>query len=152
MKQKGFTLIELLVVIAIIGLLSSLAIVSLNSARDKANDVQIKSDLAQIRTIAELTTDGSGDYTDFDAADWAPLTPPSCSPSAIYTIVKEEADLFGDNAGASYAVYAILCSDNDQYFCVDSTGNAVELTYDSENPEPGGEYPMPLDSTVKCQY
>lgn len=37
MKNKyGFTLVELLVVIAIIGILSSVAIVNLNSARDKA--------------------------------------------------------------------------------------------------------------------
>ncbi len=35
-NKKGFTLIELLVVIAIIGILSSVAIVNLNSARDKA--------------------------------------------------------------------------------------------------------------------
>lgn len=32
-KQKGFTLIELLVVIAIIGILSTVAMTSLNSAR-----------------------------------------------------------------------------------------------------------------------
>lgn len=33
--QKGFTLIELLVVISIIGLLSTLAVVAINSARRK---------------------------------------------------------------------------------------------------------------------
>ncbi|HTW96876.1 MAG TPA: prepilin-type N-terminal cleavage/methylation domain-containing protein, partial [Candidatus Methylomirabilis sp.] len=37
-SKKGFTLIELLVVIAIIGVLSTLSIVALNSARTKARD------------------------------------------------------------------------------------------------------------------
>ncbi|MFA6307866.1 MAG: type II secretion system protein [Patescibacteria group bacterium] len=35
-NNKGFTLVELLVVIAIIGILSTVAVVNLNSARDKA--------------------------------------------------------------------------------------------------------------------
>ena len=53
-NKKGFTLIELLVVIAIIGLLSSLAVVSLNNARNKAQDARIKSDLKQVSTAMEL--------------------------------------------------------------------------------------------------
>jgi len=36
LNKRGFTLVELLVVIAIIGILSSVAIVNLNSAREKA--------------------------------------------------------------------------------------------------------------------
>ncbi|HBB38184.1 MAG: hypothetical protein UV82_C0007G0063 [Candidatus Magasanikbacteria bacterium GW2011_GWD2_43_18] len=54
MNKKGFTLIELLVVIAIIGLLSTLAVVALGSAREKANDSKRLSDLKQVQTALEL--------------------------------------------------------------------------------------------------
>ena len=54
MRRKGFTLIELLVLIAIIGLLSTLAVVSLNSARGKARDAQRVSDVKQISTALEI--------------------------------------------------------------------------------------------------
>jgi len=53
-SQKGFTLIELLVVIAIIGLLSTLAVVALNSARQKSRDSKRVADVKQIQTALEL--------------------------------------------------------------------------------------------------
>ena len=53
-KGKGFTLIELLVVIAIIGLLSTLAVVSLNSARAKARDAKRVSDVKQLSMVIEM--------------------------------------------------------------------------------------------------
>jgi general secretion pathway protein G len=53
-NKKGFTLIELLVVIAIIGLLSTLAIVALNSARQKSRDAKRVADIKQIQTALEL--------------------------------------------------------------------------------------------------
>ncbi|MFH1551303.1 MAG: prepilin-type N-terminal cleavage/methylation domain-containing protein [bacterium] len=53
-KKRGFTLVELLVVIAIIGILSSVVLVSVQSARAKARDARRLSDLNQISTALEL--------------------------------------------------------------------------------------------------
>ncbi len=58
-KIKGFTLIELLVVIAIIGLLASIILVSLNSARQKARDSRRISDLRQVALALELYYDNN---------------------------------------------------------------------------------------------
>jgi prepilin-type N-terminal cleavage/methylation domain-containing protein len=52
--QKGFTLIEILVVIAIIGILSSVIIAALNSARDKGANALVESQMASLRAQAEL--------------------------------------------------------------------------------------------------
>jgi prepilin-type N-terminal cleavage/methylation domain-containing protein len=51
---RGFTLIELLVVIAIIGLLSSIVLASLNSARVKSRDARRLEDLKQMANAVQL--------------------------------------------------------------------------------------------------
>ena len=61
-KNKGFTLIELLVVIAIIGLLSTLAVVALNSARAKSRDAKRVADVKQIQTALEIYHSRFGVY------------------------------------------------------------------------------------------
>jgi len=65
---KGFTLIELLVVISIIGILSTLAVVSLNNARLKARDTKRVSDIKQIQTALELYASDKFGYPAVDAA------------------------------------------------------------------------------------
>lgn len=78
-SQKGFTLIELLVVISIIGILSSFAVVSLSSARNKARDALRKADMTQMRTALNLYFDENINYPtcgtwDDDAADFGATT------------------------------------------------------------------------------
>lgn len=56
--KKGFSLIELLIVIAVIGILSSITLVTLNTARDKAKLSRAQTDLQMLsRAIYLLSTD-----------------------------------------------------------------------------------------------
>lgn len=67
--RQGFTLIELLVVIAIIGILASVVLASLNSARRKSRDARRLSDMKQIQVALEMYFDGAGSYPTSDLAD-----------------------------------------------------------------------------------
>ncbi|MFA6340915.1 MAG: DUF1566 domain-containing protein, partial [Candidatus Paceibacterota bacterium] len=58
-NKHGFTLIELLVVIAIIGILASVVLASLNSARSKGTETAIQSNLRNMMTQAEVLYDGN---------------------------------------------------------------------------------------------
>lgn len=101
--NKGFTLIELLVVIAIIGLLSSVVLASLNSARTKARDARRVADIKQMQTALELYYDTNKRYPAV-ATDLAPTyiasfaTDPS-SPSRQYAYAA-------DTNGTTYCIAA----------------------------------------------
>lgn len=61
-KQSGFTLIELLIVIGIIGILASVVLVSLNSAREKSRNAGYASQLKQYQNALEMYFSDHGTY------------------------------------------------------------------------------------------
>ena len=67
-QTKGFTLIELLVVIAIIGILATIILSSLNSARNKSKDSAIKQMIASSRSDLELFSLAKNTYNGFDTS------------------------------------------------------------------------------------
>lgn len=63
-EKEAFSLIELLVVIAIIGLLSTLSVIALNSARAKARDAKRISDVKQMQVALEMYYNDENTYPD----------------------------------------------------------------------------------------
>ncbi len=82
-QNNGFTLIELLVVVTIIGLLSTMVLVSLNTARIKARDVRRLADLRQVALALEL-------YYDDNASTGYPGTSGSNNWSAITSALEPD--------------------------------------------------------------
>lgn len=126
-ERRGFTLIELLVVIAIIGVLSSVVLASLNTARSKGNDAAVQSNLAGIKTQAQLYYSDNNSYTGLctggDTTIANQLVAADNANGADGTVTCNV-----ETEGTAYAVSAELVSTSGTYFCVDSTGAATTTT------------------------
>lgn len=121
-NAQGFTLIELLVVIAVIGILSSIGLVSLNGARERARDAVRRTDATSFRTMLAMYYDDFGAYPD-DTSVLAPryVADLPLDPKTPHTPYSYSACPSGTNS--SYIIYAQLESTNlGQYFYLTSKG------------------------------
>lgn len=130
----GFTLIELLVVISIIGVLASIVLASLNSARVKARDARRIADLNQIRTALNFYYDANNAYPPnnqwvYSTAGSAWIT--GISPTYIATVPVDPLNIgtgpwnggtnydyaYGANNGQIYDLVGLLEDQNNPQRC-----------------------------------
>jgi prepilin-type N-terminal cleavage/methylation domain-containing protein len=109
--KKGFTLIELLVVIAIIGILASVVLASLNSARNKGADAAVKADLANARAQAELFYDAGSTYSGVCA---------TTGTNVIGPLINAAEKAYGNTTPTTYALGTASTYNTGQ--CHDSQG------------------------------
>ena len=147
-SKAGFTLIELLVVIAIIGILSSVVLASLNSARQKGRDARRVSDIKQLQLALELFYDANQSYpttslTTLSDSGYIAVIPADPTTNAAYTYQPLLADgtsncsaatcptyvlqsvletggsaAFNGDVDGSFSSGAIDCTDENLGFCV----------------------------------
>ncbi|MFZ3043836.1 MAG: type II secretion system protein [Minisyncoccia bacterium] len=139
-RARGFTLIELLVVIAIIGVLSSIVIASLSSARSKGSDAAIQSDLHGIQVQAELYNITNSGY---GTAAYA--TTCSAGMYSDATIARSITAANNVNGAGNVYCYAstnayLIAADlvTSGYWCIDSTGVAKAESGAAPSSAPAG--------------
>ena len=135
--RRGFTLIELLIVIAIIGILSSIVLVSLSSARNKAKDTAVKAEARQFANLIALEFTETGSYTALQSG-WD-NTASECNNSfsgnqaataraACVSIVNKGSVMYSGNQFDNVNRFSVMARlpGTGLYYCIGSSGGTSD--------------------------
>ncbi len=152
LKTKGFTLIELLVVVAIIGILATVVLASLGSARTRAKDARIRTLLNQMRVQAEVQYLENGNYNDIceatsDSGKLYRLAYQDAGSHSANSICRDENSVYGQHTLNTSNPYSstptgtgtfqgwaaeIKLNNGNFWFCIDGNGNIIEADTGAE--------------------
>lgn len=118
--SRGFTLIELLIVIAILGILVSIVLVDVRSARNKAKNAKIEADAASLPNAAEIFAGSNGGKYVGVCASQTFLQTVSAVNDAISTAPV-------CNANDNEWCFCAGLLDTANNFCVDNSGHKSEI-------------------------
>lgn len=140
--NKGFTLIELLVVVALIGILMSVVLALLVSARNKGADAGVKSNLKNATVQGEVFYNTNIAFPN-SYKNFCSITSPQGGATTIYLLMKAAAKVNGfssyDVNNTSNSTTDATCNDSSSgwaaevplksvsgFWCVDSTGKSKQ--------------------------
>ena len=150
-RERGLTFIEILLVVAIMLVLAGLILATVTSSRRKAVDNRIRSNISQMRILAEVAFDSNGG----SFKNWAQEGGVAADVTRLRVLIDEDS---GDDAGAPYVtvvretqsqdfcISAPLQAASGSYYCIDSTGEFQTVT--SHCPDYGDD--LSGDPPLRC--
>lgn len=133
--SRAFTLIEIIIALTIIGIITSITVVTFSTARNRANDGAVKSNLAAVQVRAELYYRQNKNFTTYSGSEQWDCSQGMYSDPGIAQALNQARNasptgfvLYGIHCRTTKQQYAIWLQRpegaSSNYWCIDSRQTA----------------------------